>query len=110
MKVLIFIPSLNEEPTMGPVVRAVKHAYPEGHVPVVDDGSTDRTAEVAKASGAEVLARPVNGGILAASRDGFQYALDKGFDVLIQVDADGQHDPNEIPQLLAPIQNGKADF
>ncbi len=68
---------------------------------VVDDGSTDDTAEVAAAAGAVVLRHPFNLGIGGAVQSGYQYALEHGYDVAVQVDGDGQHDARHIPELLA---------
>ena len=74
---------------------------------VIDDGSTDRTAEVAELAGAEVIQHPINRGKGAALRSGFNAA--KGADIIVTMDADGQHHPSEIPKLVAPILEGEAD-
>lgn len=100
-RLLVVIPALNEEGSVGHVVGEVRAALPAAAVLVVDDGSTDRTAEVARAVGAPVLALPFNIGVGGAMRAGFRYAVAHGYDVVVQVDADGQHDPKEIPALLA---------
>jgi glycosyltransferase involved in cell wall biosynthesis len=73
---------------------------------VVDDGSTDRTAEVARAAGAVTLRLPFNLGIGGALRAGFRYAIEAGYRRAVQFDADGQHDPAEIPPLLVPLDEG----
>ncbi len=96
--VLVVIPAFNEETTVGSVaarVRALGFA-----TLVVDDGSLDRTAEVAARSGATLLKLPVNLGVGGALRCGFRYAVSNGYRIVVQCDADGQHDPDEIPQLL----------
>jgi glycosyltransferase involved in cell wall biosynthesis len=77
---------------------------------VVDDGSTDRTAAVARAAGARVLSLPYNLGIGGAVQTGIQYARDHDFDLVVQVDGDAQHPPSEIPKLLAPILEDRADL
>jgi glycosyltransferase involved in cell wall biosynthesis len=77
---------------------------------VVDDGSTDGTAAAAASAGARVVRLPYNLGIGAAVQTGFQYARDRGFDVAVQIDGDGQHDPRELPRLLAPVVAGEADI
>jgi glycosyltransferase involved in cell wall biosynthesis len=89
---------------VGRVVRALRDRLPELDVVVVDDGSTDGTGEVAEGSGARVLRHPFNLGIGGAVQTGFVYALDNGYDYMVQVDADGQHLPEEIPKLMAAME------
>ena len=100
MKHLVVVPAYNEATTVGRVVDEVKSAQPEFDVVVVDDGSTDDTAQRARAAGARVLQLPFNLGIGGAVQAGFRYALDNDYDFMIQVDGDGQHDPAEIERLL----------
>jgi len=83
---------------------------PEADVCVVDDGSDDETAAVAAAHGAVVLRNAVNLGIGGAVQAGYLFARDRGYDVAVQVDGDGQHDPRSVPPLLAPIAEGRADL
>lgn len=78
-------------------------ALPEADVLVVDDGSTDRTAEIAAGAGARVLSLPYNLGVGGAMRAGYRYAVRRGYDIGVQVDGDGQHDPTEIAQLLGRL-------
>ena len=106
--VLVVIPALNEEDSVADVVRDVRRAVPAAAVLVVDDGSADATAERARAAGAGVLALPFNLGVGGAMRAGFRYARDHGFDAVVQVDADGQHDAANIEALLAGL--GEADI
>lgn len=98
--VLVVIPALNEEDSVAEVVRSVRAAVPSARCLVVDDGSSDATARQARAAGAVVLVLPYNLGVGGAMRAGFRYARDNGFDVVVQVDADGQHDPVMIPSLV----------
>lgn len=101
--VLIVIPALNEEGSVGAVVKEVREALPAAHVLVVDDGSEDGTRRVALGAGADVLSLPFNLGVGGALRAGFRYAVRFDYDVAVQVDGDGQHDPAEIERLLAGL-------
>lgn len=103
--VLVVIPALNEAESVGGVVKEVHAALPKAHVLVVDDGSTDGTRSVASAAGADVLSLPFNLGVGGALRAGFRYAVRFGYDVAVQVDGDGQHDPAEIPDLLGALED-----
>jgi len=100
---LAVVPAYNEAGTVGGVVRAIQEHAPQFDVLVIDDGSTDGTGEVAEDAGAHVLRHPFNLGIGGAVQSGFVYALDNGYDYMVQVDADGQHLPEEIPKLLAAM-------
>jgi glycosyltransferase involved in cell wall biosynthesis len=99
-KTLVVIPALNEELSISEVVDDVYEFIPGATCLVVDDGSLDSTYEVAKRSGALVAKLPFNLGVGGAMRLGFNFALDKGFTSVIQVDADGQHDPRQARLLL----------
>ncbi|TDC80641.1 glycosyltransferase family 2 protein [Micromonospora sp. KC606] len=99
-RVLIIIPALNEAGSIADVVGEVRGELPGVDVLVVDDGSTDRTAAVATAAGARVAKLPYNLGVGGAMRLGYRYARDNGYDVAIQIDADGQHDPRYVPKLV----------
>lgn len=105
LAVLVVIPALNEEESVGQVVRAVKAATPAAHCLVVDDGSTDDTAARAESAGATVLRLPYNLGVGGAMRAGFRFARNNGYPVVVQVDADGQHDPTGIAALLAALRD-----
>ena len=98
---LAVVPAYNEEATVAKVVTELQEKAPSFDVLVIDDGSTDRTGEIAQAAGAHVVRHPFNLGIGGAVQSGFQYARDHGYDQMVQVDGDGQHDPREIPRLLA---------
>ncbi len=94
---------------MGAVVAELRAFDPGLDVLVIDDGSTDATAERAAAAGAAVVRLPYNLGIGGAVQTGFKYALAHGYGVVIRLDGDGQHEPQEIPNLLAPLARGEAD-
>jgi glycosyltransferase involved in cell wall biosynthesis len=96
--IVALIPGFNEAPRIGAVVEAARAHLP---VIVVDDGSSDGTAEAARAAGATVIEQRPNQGKGAALRAGFRRALDDGVEAILTLDADGQHDPAEIPAFLA---------
>ncbi|MEW6721323.1 MAG: glycosyltransferase family 2 protein [Thermodesulfobacteriota bacterium] len=107
-RVLVAIPAYREEKKIGAVVRAVREHSPYD-ILVVNDGSPDRTSEVARAAGAIVLDLPCNLGIGGAVQTAFLYALDRGYDAVARLDGDGQHDPADIPRILEPVLRGEAD-
>lgn len=109
MKPLAIIPAFNEAAAIGDVLADVRATDPNLPVVVIDDGSTDATAAIARNAGAVVLQLPFNLGCGAALQTGYKYALREGFDCVIQLDADGQHDPANIPVLLKVIERGEAD-
>jgi glycosyltransferase involved in cell wall biosynthesis len=102
-RVVVVIPAFNEEATVAGVVDEVRSALPEAGVVVVDDASQDATRQVALATGADVLTLPINLGVGGAMRAGYRYALRFGYDAVLQVDGDGQHDPADAPRLLAAL-------
>jgi glycosyltransferase involved in cell wall biosynthesis len=110
LRTLAIVPAYNEEHSIGAVLEEIRAAEPDLQVVVVNDASEDRTAAIAARAGAAVLNLPFNVGIGGAMQTGYQYALEHGFDLAIQVDGDGQHDPREIGQVLAPILDGRADL
>ncbi len=109
-KILVIVPAYNEEGSVGKVVEEVHTHLPEAEVLVVNDGSTDLTSEIAQFKGAVVLNLPFNLGIGGAMQAGYQYAHQKGYDIAIQVDGDGQHDPKEIGKLLKALEEKKIDM
>lgn len=102
-RTLIVMPAFNEEATVAAVIAEVHASLPMVSVLVVDDGSTDRTAEVARRAGALVARFPFNVGVGGAMRLGFQFAVENGFEAVVQVDADGQHDPTGVPALVGAL-------
>ena len=97
---LAVVPAYNEAATVAKVVRALHERRPDFDVLVIDDGSTDATAEIAERAGAFVVRHPFNLGIGGAVQSGFTFALENDYDYMVQVDADGQHDPGEIQHLI----------
>src|SRR4249919_371197 len=110
LRTLAIVPAHNEQGAIARVVEELRLAQPDFEAIVINDGSTDQTAQVAEAAGAIVVSLPYNVGIGGAVQTGYQYALQHGFDVAVQVDGDGQHDPLEIPHLLEPLLDGRADM
>jgi glycosyltransferase involved in cell wall biosynthesis len=102
-RTLIVMPAFNEADSVRAVVTEVRGALPGATCLVIDDGSNDATAEEAAAAGALVARLPFNLGVGGAMRTGFRYAVAHGFDQVVQVDADGQHDPSSVPELLAAL-------
>ena len=110
MRVLAIIPAYNEEQSLAGVVSAIRHANPTLDVCVVDDGSTDGTAALARSLDVVLLSNPVNLGIGGAVQVGYLWARDHGYDAAVQVDGDGQHDPSFLGALLEPLAAGEADL
>lgn len=108
-ELLVVIPALDEEATVGDVVRGVRH-HIGGRVLVVDDGSVDETAAVARAAGAAVVRHPFNLGVGAAVRSGLRYASEHGYTTVVQIDADGQHDPSDGRRLVDRLHDEPADI
>ncbi len=105
-KTLVLIPACNEAERLGPVLQAVGRVLPDAVRLVVDDGSVDGTGASAARHGAEVIRHPFNLGYGTALQTGYHYARRSGFERLVQLDADGQHDPASIPALLAALDDG----
>lgn len=106
MKTIVVIPAFNEQATIGGVVeKSLQYA---DDVLVVDDGSKDNTSEIAKNAGASIIKHPTNFGKGVALKDAFNNV--DGYDVVVTIDGDGQHNPEEIPDLVKPILEGRADF
>jgi len=108
--ILVIIPAYNEEGSVEKVVEEIHTYIPQVEVLVVNDGSTDKTLERARTAGVNVLDLPFNLGIGGAMQAGYKFALEKKYDIAIQVDGDGQHDPKEIPKLLQALEEKEVDM
>jgi glycosyltransferase involved in cell wall biosynthesis len=106
----LVIPAFNEEGQISGVLRQVAEAQLGLEIVVIDDGSKDRTAERARQAGVRVIQHPFNMGYGAALQTGYKYALRSGATLVVQMDADGQHDPREIRALMDPVLHGNADL
>ncbi len=103
-KTLIVIPAWNESGSVGEVISKIRSLQQEFDILVVNDGSTDETEQIALDAGSKVATLPFNLGVGGAMRTGFVYAVEAGYSSVVQVDADGQHDPANIPELLSGLQ------
>jgi glycosyltransferase involved in cell wall biosynthesis len=108
-RVLVIIPAHDEEESLPRTLAEVRAAAPEVDLLVVDDGSHDGTSRIARASGVEVVRHPVNLGVGGALQTGFRWACEHGYDIGVQLDADGQHDPGYLAALLAPVLEGRCN-
>ncbi len=106
---VVFIPAWNEEGSLPEVLDELRAGLPEADVLVIDDGSTDRTAEVARAHGANVLSFEENRGLRAGIAAGYRAATERGYAYCGRVDADGQHPVPELIRLLAMVRSGGCD-
>ncbi|HEY65299.1 MAG TPA: glycosyltransferase family 2 protein [Caldilineae bacterium] len=106
---LVIMPAYNESANISRVLAELRAHFPDMTCVVIDDGSSDDTAERARQAGAEVIRLPCNIGYGGAVQTGFRYAVRHGYDLAVLMDADGQHDPKSIPALLAPLLAGEAD-
>ena len=104
-RVLIIVPAWNEAASIGEVVGEIRGELPGVDVLVVDDGSVDDTSQIAREAGAIVARLPFNLGVGGAMRLGYRYAKSAGYDVAVQIDADGQHDPRYVPKLIDGLQD-----
>lgn len=107
--IYIIIPAYNEEASIGPLVRDIFSLDDGMRVIVVDDGSSDRTGELAKEAGATVLSHLVNRGQGAALKTGTDDALRQGAEIIVHFDADGQFDPRDIGRLVEPVRKGEVE-
>ncbi|QED46038.1 glycosyltransferase family 2 protein [Cytobacillus dafuensis] len=113
-KVIVFLPAYNEEESIGKVIESIPrsfHYQVEVKVLVIDDGSRDQTVDVAKKAGADyIVSFDKNRGLGAAVRAGLKESYERGADIAVMIDADGEYPANQIPDLLAPIFKGEADY
>lgn len=106
----IIIPAFNEADQLPRVLSEIRQSYPRGNIIVVDDGSADRTPDLARQHGAAVVRHSRNLGYGVAVQTGVKLALRAGYDFAVLLDGDGQHDPASVPGLLAPCLSGQADL
>jgi glycosyltransferase involved in cell wall biosynthesis len=109
MRIAAIVPAYNEARNLPRLAEALRAHAPACDVCVIDDGSVDETARVAQSLGFSVLRLPLNLGIGGAVQAGYLWALRRGYDVAVQVDGDGQHDPAFLAAIVAPIEAGAAD-
>jgi glycosyltransferase involved in cell wall biosynthesis len=107
---LVIVPAFNEEAAIADVVRSVRFRVPDAPVLVIDDCSLDRTVEVARAAGAEILSLPHHLGLGGCVQAGYKLAFELGFEYVIRVDGDGQHDPRDIPRLLERLRQSGCEM
>ena len=113
MKLLIALPCYNEGEKLGEVLRSIPVTYEkidQVRLLVIDDGSSDQTAKIATNAGASVIRHKQNKGLGMAFRSAVDFAIDHGYDLMVNMDGDGQFDPQDIFRLIAPILNQEADF
>ena len=108
-RVLIVVPAYNEDQNIAGVIARVREVVSGADVLVVDDGSSDATAVVARDAGAKVISLPFNLGYGVALQTGFKYALERGYDYVVQMDADGQHEACSVLDLITEARKGTAD-
>lgn len=104
-QVLVVMPAFNEAEVIAQVIGEVRETLPGVNVLVVNDGSTDATAAVARSAGARVIELPFNLGVGGAMRLGFRYAVENGIPVAVQLDSDGQHNPADVPALVDKLMS-----
>ncbi len=109
MKTLVIVPAFNEAQNITQVVQDLKKHIPEADIVVVNDCSTDKTKEVLKRENYNYIDLPINLGIGGGVQTGYCYALERGYDIAVQFDGDGQHDARYLKELIAPIKDGQAD-
>lgn len=107
---LVIIPAFNEENGIASVIAKIRAQAPDFDILVINDGSSDATAKTAHGAGAMVLSHNFNMGYGVAIQTGYKFAYEKGYNYIIQIDGDGQHDPSFIGELLEPVKNGNVDF
>ena len=110
MKLLIVIPAYNEAENISAVVEELKEVVPQYDYVIVNDGSRDRTAAICREKGYNLLDLPANLGLTGAFQTGVRYACEKGYDAVIQIDGDGQHDPKYIPAMAEKMEKDGADL
>lgn len=115
MRTLVVVPTYNEAESIRPIIDRIRRAVPDADVVIVDDGSPDGTGRIADELAADgthisVLHRPRKAGLGAAYLEGFARAIAQGYDAVVEIDADGSHDPAELPAMLGLLETGPADL
>jgi len=110
VKLLILIPAYNEEGAVGGVIQEVRQVLPDADILVVDDCSEDGTNTTARQAGAQVLALPYHLGLGGCVQAGYRLAFEMGYDYVIRVDGDGQHDPRDIPKILSALEEENCEM
>lgn len=110
MRVLIIIPAYNESDTILSVVRELESVKPEYDYVVINDCSTDNTLDILRENNIRHIALPVNLGIGGGVQTGFKYAVQEGYDIAVQLDGDGQHDPHYLDSIVGPVERGECDM
>jgi glycosyltransferase involved in cell wall biosynthesis len=108
-RVLVIVPAHNEQDSLPRTLDEIRQRAPQVDILVVDDGSRDGTREAARGRGVPVVSHTVNLGVGGALQTGFRWAIERGYDVGVQLDADGQHDPGSLAALLEPVLAGQCD-
>jgi glycosyltransferase involved in cell wall biosynthesis len=113
-KIVVMIPALNEEKTIADIIMRITKVFGKNpyryQIVVIDDGSTDQTSQIARKAGGVVVGHPWNRGLAEAVKTGLDEAFQRNADIVVNIDADGQYRPEEIPRLIKPILDGKADM
>ncbi len=109
-KILVIIPAYNEESAVEHVVQEVQKHCPSADYLIVDDASTDNTYKICRDNRYNYIRLPINLGIGGAVQAGYTYAVENNYDVTVQLDGDGQHDPSQVPMLVEPVLKGEADM
>lgn len=109
-KIIVVIPAFNEEKQIAYVVQQVKREIPEAQILVINDGSSDATDKKAREAGARVLSHPFNLGYGVALQTGYKFAIKYGFNYVLQIDGDGQHDPRYLKNLLEELRKGDVEI
>lgn len=109
MKTLLIIPAYNESANIADLVNEISTNYSQYDYVVINDCSTDQTPNILSAAKANYISLPVNLGIGGGVQTGYRYALEHGYEIAVQIDGDGQHDPKYIKDVIAPIESGCAD-
>lgn len=110
MKILVIIPAYNEEKNIENVIKNLNKNYPQYDYVIINDCSKDNTKKILEKNNYNYIDLPVNLGIGGGVQTGYMYALDNNYDIAIQMDGDGQHDPKFISEVIKPIENGQADI